>query len=128
MPVQDVRVLVQEHPVQLVERVAGRCGYQPSGIGGIGCLRLSRANRSKVLIALAFATDWRPDRGRERASRRSSATVWGSRSPLPLSGTATRGVVCRIAFSALAYAAVFGVRGHVFVTLPLPEAVVECWP
>jgi hypothetical protein len=41
-------------------------------------------NLSNVRSALAFATASRPDLGRERASRRSSATVAGSRSLPPL--------------------------------------------
>jgi hypothetical protein len=71
-------MLMQEHPIELVNGSPGSCGYQPSGIGGIGWRRPSRARRSSVLIALAFATDSRPDRGRERASRRSSSSVAGS--------------------------------------------------
>ena len=50
-------MLVQERPVELVERVAGLVGCQPSGIGGIGWRRPSRASRSSVLIADALATD-----------------------------------------------------------------------
>ena len=84
-------MLVQEHPIQLVERVAGLVRYQPSGIGGTW--RFPRFNLSNVRSALAFATASRPDLGRERASRRNSATAWGSRSPLPSSGMAIRGVV-----------------------------------
>ena len=57
MALQDLGLLVQEHPIELVERVAGLVRYQPSGIGGIACFRLSRASRSSVLIADAFATD-----------------------------------------------------------------------
>ena len=57
MALQDLGLLVQEHPIELVERVAGLVRYQPSGIGGIACLRRSRASRSRVLIADAFATD-----------------------------------------------------------------------
>jgi hypothetical protein len=34
MAPQDLGVLVQEQPVELVEGVVGLCGYQPSGIGG----------------------------------------------------------------------------------------------
>ena len=50
-------MLMQEHPIKLVEPVAGLMRIQPSGIGGNGCLRRSRASRSSVLIADAFATD-----------------------------------------------------------------------
>ena len=57
MPLQNVRVLVEELPIELVERGAGLMRIPPSGIGGIGCFRLSRASRSSVLIADAFATD-----------------------------------------------------------------------
>jgi hypothetical protein len=57
MALEDRGMLVQEHPIELVERVVGLVWIEPSGIGGIGCLRRARANRSRVLIALAFATD-----------------------------------------------------------------------
>jgi hypothetical protein len=87
MPPQDLRVLVQEHPIELVERVAGLMRIPALGHGGIGCLRRSRAKRSSVLIALAFAIDWRPDRGLERASRRSSSNVAASRTGPVLMGS-----------------------------------------
>ena len=68
-------MLMQEHPIKLVKRISRLVGYQSAGIGGIGCLRLSRASRSSVRIADALATDWRPDRGRDCANRRSSSKV-----------------------------------------------------
>jgi hypothetical protein len=52
MALEDLGVLMQEQPIELVER-----GYQPFGIGGIGWRRRSRASRSNVLIADALAAD-----------------------------------------------------------------------
>jgi len=66
-------MLMQEHPIKLVERVA-RLVRIPA-LRHRRHLTLPRFNRSNVRRALAFATAWRPDLGRERASRRSSATV-----------------------------------------------------
>jgi hypothetical protein len=57
MAPQDLRMLVQEHPIKLVERVARLMRIPALRIGGIGCLRRSRAKRSRVLIADAFAID-----------------------------------------------------------------------
>jgi hypothetical protein len=55
MPLQDVRVLVQELPIELVERSPGSCGYHPSGIGGT--LRFLRPSLSNVRSALARGSE-----------------------------------------------------------------------
>ena len=82
-------------------------GYQPGGHGGNPGRLPSRASRSNVRIADAFACAPRPDRGRVRASRCSSANVTGSIFPLALIGA----VSC-IAFYEPPYLAVCSRNPH----------------
>jgi hypothetical protein len=105
-----VGMLVQEHPIERVVRVAGLMRIPAHRHRGTACLRRSRPSRSSVRIADAFATAARPDVGLERASRRSSVTVRGSRSlpPLPLSGVI--GVVLSLVFFELTHPVVGGGR------------------
>jgi hypothetical protein len=77
-------MLMQEQPIELVERVAGR--MRIPALRHRRHLTLPRFNLSNVRRALAFAAAWRPDRGRERASRRSSFRVAGSRTGPVIAG------------------------------------------
>jgi hypothetical protein len=90
----------------------------PSGIGGTSCRRRSRPRRSNVRRADAFAAAARPDVGRERASRRSSAIVCGSRSPLLGSDG---GVICSVAFFAPTQPAVCEREAPLLATLPFGD-------
>jgi hypothetical protein len=62
---------------------------------GASCQRLARLSRSNVRSADAFATASRPDPGRERASRRSSATQ------IAAAVAAVRGLLVRSLFAVL---------------------------
>jgi hypothetical protein len=78
---------MQENPVELVERVAGLMRIPALRHRRNRLAAPFRASRSSVLIALAFAIDWRPVRGRGRANRRSSSSVAGSMTGPELMGS-----------------------------------------
>jgi hypothetical protein len=105
MAPQNLRVLMQEHPIKLVERVTRLMRIPASGIGGTFCRRRSRPSRSNVRIADAFAEPQHAQRWAENAPagaiRRSSA---GRKSPLLRSDG---GVISSVAFSTPTHAAVF---------------------